>query len=59
MYLAILEATESDRELYLAVPSRVQEGILDEEFGEYILRRLGIRILVFDENAARIIQWKK
>jgi hypothetical protein len=57
VYRAVLAETEPDRAAYLAVPRRVQEGLLSERFGRVIVARLGLRLLVFDEDQGRIIQW--
>jgi hypothetical protein len=42
---------------YLAVPRRVHEGLLSERFGQFIVDRVQLRILVFDEERERIIRW--
>jgi hypothetical protein len=52
-----LEAMEPERKIYLAVPRRVQESVLSERFGQFVIDRLSLRILVFDEEAQSIIQW--
>lgn len=48
---------EPERLLYLAVPKRVYEGIFTEKFGQLILSRIQINLLVFDEQLARIVRW--
>jgi hypothetical protein len=57
VYRAILAETEPDRQLYLAVPKRVHEGLLSERFGQMIVSRLQIRLVVFDDETERIVQW--
>jgi hypothetical protein len=57
IYRAVLAETEPERLLYLAVPRRVYEGLLSERFGQLILTRLSLRLLVFDEQRERVIQW--
>jgi hypothetical protein len=57
IYRALLAETDPERALYLAVPRRVQEGLLGERFGQLIVTRLQLRVLVFDEGLARIVQW--
>ncbi len=57
IYRALLAETEPDRLLYLAVPRRVYEGLLTERFGQLIVTRLQLRLLVFDEQLERIVQW--
>lgn len=58
VYRAVLEETEPERLLYLAVPRHVNEGVLSERFGQLIISRLNLRLLVFDEQRQRILQWK-
>jgi len=57
IYRAILMETEPDRLLYLAVPQRVHDTLLVERFGQLIVSRLQLRVLVFDEQQGRITQW--
>jgi hypothetical protein len=57
IYLSILQETNSDRQLYLAVPRRVADGLLSEQFGQLILKRLRLQVLVFDEEQQRIVKW--
>jgi hypothetical protein len=57
IYRAILAEMGSDRRLYLAVPRRVYETILSERFGQVIVTRVALRVLVFDEAQQRVVQW--
>lgn len=57
IYRALLEEMEPDRRLYLAVPGRVQESLLSERFGQMILSRLQLQVIIFDELQGRILQW--
>ena len=57
IYRTLLEKTEPDRLLYLAVPRRVHEGILTEPFGQLIVSSMGLRVLVFSEDEEKVIQW--
>jgi hypothetical protein len=57
IYRAILTENESDRLLYLAVPLRVYEGLLTTRFGQLIVRRLDLRVLVFDHQKECVVQW--
>lgn len=59
VYYALLVENEPNRVLYLAVPERVHESLLSERFGQFIIDRLRIRLLVFDPHKERILQWKK
>jgi hypothetical protein len=57
IYRAILAENGSDRLLYLAVPLRVYEGLLTARFGQLIVRRLDLRVLVFDHQKESVVQW--
>jgi hypothetical protein len=57
IYRAILAETEPDRVVYLAVPQPVYEGLLSERFGQLIVSRLGLRLLIFNHREEKISQW--
>jgi hypothetical protein len=57
IYRTILEQTEPERRLYIAVPGVVYESLLAERFGQLIVTKLGIRLIVFDDEQKRVIQW--
>ncbi len=57
VYRALLAETDPERRLYLAVPHRVQEGLLSERFGQLIVRDLRLRLVVFDIQKARVVEW--
>jgi XisH protein len=57
IYRAILEQTEPERQLYLAVPREAYESLLSERFGQLIVTKLELRLIVFDEEQKEVIQW--
>jgi hypothetical protein len=57
IYRSVLLELESERLLYLAVPKRVYESLFTEKFGQLILNRIQIRLIVFDEQLLRIVKW--
>lgn len=57
VYRSILLETEPDRLLQLAIPQRAYEGIFTQQFGQVILNRLQLRLIVFDEHRERIVKW--
>ncbi len=57
VYRAVLGEIEPDRMLYLAVSRQLYDGILTERFGQLIVNRLQLRILVFDVEQQKVIQW--
>ena len=46
-----------DLPLFLAVPLSAYHGILSESIGEYARQVGGIRLMVFDAIAGRIVEW--
>jgi hypothetical protein len=57
IYRNILEETDPDRILYLAIPRRTWDGIFSETLGQLILKRQRLNIIVFDAKTERIIKW--
>lgn len=57
MYRAILLESDAGRDLYLAVPSHVYNGLLSEPFGRLMVDRIRLRLLVFDDLQRRIVRW--
>lgn len=57
VYQVILGETQPGRKLFLAVPRRVFESLLSERFGQIIIERLKLRVLVFDERQESVMQW--
>lgn len=57
VYRSLLTEIEPDRRLYLAVARRVYEGLLAERFGQLIVTRLHLHLLVFDEQRERVVTW--
>jgi hypothetical protein len=57
IYRAILAEMEPTRGLYLAVPRHVEESLLSDRFGQLIVTRLGLKIMVFDDDKQRVVRW--
>jgi hypothetical protein len=57
IYRTVLAETEPTRTLYLAVPRRIRDSLLAEPFGQLIVSRLRLRLVVFDEQKQRVVQW--
>ena len=57
IYRLLLAATDSERVLYMAVSSGTYQGILAEQFGQFVVSGLNLRLIVFDEKQERIVQW--
>jgi hypothetical protein len=59
VYRTVLAETEPDRTLYLAVPRPVYDALLAEVFGRLIIDRLRLRVLIFDDEQQKVVQWIK
>lgn len=57
VHQSILTEIAPERILYLAVPKRSYESIFTEKLGQLIIKSLQIKLLVFDEEQMRIVQW--
>ncbi len=57
VYQTVLAESQPDRQIYLAVPFRVYESLLSEKFGQLIVSRLGLRVLVFDHKLEKVSKW--
>ena len=57
IYRTVLAQSEPDRVLYLAVPRHVFETLLAERFGQLIISELRLRLLEFDDEQEKVIQW--
>ena len=57
VYRSVLEHVDAGREIYLAVPIRVHEGIFSERVGQIVLESQHIKLIVFDHQSERITRW--
>ncbi|MEM6836438.1 MAG: element excision factor XisH family protein [Cyanobacteria bacterium P01_C01_bin.120] len=57
VYRSILEETEPNRILYLAVPKRAYETIFSEKLGQLVIKRSSLQLIIFDEHSERIEAW--
>lgn len=57
LYERVLRREQPDRELWLAVPSRVWNGLFREALGELLLEDGGLRLLVVDAKHEVIERW--
>jgi len=59
VYHDVMEATGTDRTLFLAVPEFASAGILSEPIGELLVARHRIPIMVFDPDREEVVSWKR
>ena len=57
LYHDILEESEPDRCLYLAISNEVYADLFTEPIGQVLLRRNRLRLIVFKPDQGVIIQW--
>ncbi len=57
VYRALLEETENAPTLYLAVPMVAYAGILSEQVGQIVRKRVHIKMIVVDIEREEIVQW--
>lgn len=59
MYRVGLRSQENDRLLFLAIPARIAEDIVDLDLLQASFEAYSINILIFDPENCRITQWIK
>jgi hypothetical protein len=57
VYRNILEETEADRQLYLAVSEKAYRDVFSEALGNLIMRKNSLNLLIFDDLQQEISQW--
>ena len=57
IYRNVLERIEPERELYLAVRQATYEELFTEPIGTLLMENEGIRLLIFDPQQRRVVQW--
>jgi hypothetical protein len=57
LYQGILEENDPDRLIYLAVPEEAHEELFQESIGQLLLKRRRLRLIIFDAERGRIVQW--
>lgn len=57
LYRNILEETEKERSIYLAIRRSTYQEIFSEPIGVLAIKKSNLYILVFDEKKEEVIQW--
>jgi len=57
VYEDILELSEPERNIYLAVREEVYLDIFSEPLGQLLLRKKRLKLIVFDSSREIIIRW--
>jgi hypothetical protein len=57
LYRDILEQTEPERLLFLAITRKIYDDLFQEPIGQLLLTRERLRLLVFNPDPGVILQW--
>lgn len=57
LYAELLEETEPDRILYLAVEEAAYQAVFEQPLGELLLLKKRLRVIVFDSDTEEIRRW--
>jgi hypothetical protein len=57
VYRHVRGEQEPERVLYMAVSSDKYEEVLSDRLGQFIVNRMQVRLVIFDPQEERIIQW--
>ena len=57
LYFDVLEESESQRKLYLAINSTVYEKVFTNSIGQLPIKKGRLLLLVFDEDTEEIVKW--
>jgi hypothetical protein len=57
IYRLLLARTDPGRVLHVAVSVGTYRGVLADQFGQFVVSGLNLRLLVFDERQERVVQW--
>nr|WP_240695604.1 element excision factor XisH family protein [Candidatus Chloroploca sp. Khr17] len=57
LYRTLLQATEPERVLYLAIREATYLALFVEPIGQFIVEQERIRLIVFNPETAEVLQW--
>ena len=57
LYRAVLQTTEPERQLYLAVREATYFAVFEEPLGHLLLEQEHVRLVVFNPELEEVIQW--
>lgn len=57
LYQTILEATEPERSLYLAVREATYFALFEEPIGQLLIQKHQVHLVVFDPHQEAILRW--
>ena len=57
LYRNILEETEKERKIYLAIRKSTYDEVFSEPIGVLAVQKNNLRLLIFDDEKEEIVQW--
>ncbi len=57
LYRGILAKIDSERTLYLAIPSFAFDDVFADQFGQTVIEQHELRLLVFEEDQQEVLRW--
>ncbi|TRU27574.1 MAG: fatty-acid synthase [Microcystis aeruginosa Ma_SC_T_19800800_S464] len=57
LYQLLLKQVEPNRELYLAITTKMNEEIFSEPIGQLVIQELNLKLIIIDTNKEKIVQW--
>jgi len=57
LYRDILMETDPERALYLAVTAEIYDKLFAEKYGQFVIKRQQLKLVVFDSQQERIVEW--
>jgi len=59
LYYAVMQRTDANRKLYLAVPETVFGDLFEGEKGEIVMSDERLRVFSFSVGSEEILKWKR
>ncbi|MGE0132707.1 MAG: XisH family protein [Blastocatellales bacterium] len=56
-YRDVLNEIEPERAIFLAVTQETYEKLFAEKYGQFVIKRQSLKLIVFDPNQERIVEW--
>jgi len=57
LYRGVLAKIDSERTLYLAIPSFAFDDVFADQFGQLVIEQHELRLVVFEEEKQEILRW--
>ncbi len=57
LYRDILSEAEPERSLFLAVSEKIYDQLFAEKYGQFVIKKQRLNLVVFDAAQERITEW--